>query len=382
MPKAKTPKLSYKYRIEPTGAQIESLSAMLGDFCWLYNSALDQRITAYRRRRVSVSYKMQADELKAVRTEVPELCRWSFTAEQQVLRRLDIAFDAFFDRCKQGKTPGFPRFKARARYHAAMFRVGDGLCIKDGRITMVGVMGGIKVRWHRSLPCKPAAAVVTRQAGKWYVVFQCNVTPWQREDFDTVGIDVGLTSLVALSDESTLPRPNFTKTAAKRLRRAQRALARAKKGSRRRRKVAALVAKQYKHIAARRRNHGHRVSRRIVTRYGRIGVEALNVKGLAAGMLAKHVNDAAWRQLVSMIGYKVVNTGGQIVYVDPRGTSQECPECGRVGDILKTLKDRWHSCVCGAAMDRDIASAKVVHYRAFGFKARSGQPKLFEAVAA
>jgi putative transposase len=63
-------------------------------------------------------------------------------------------------------------------------------------------------------------------------------------------------------------------------------------------------------------------------------VEALNVKGLAAGMLAKHVSDAAWRQLVSMIDYKAVNAGGQIVYVDPRGTSQEWPECGLVGDIL------------------------------------------------
>jgi putative transposase len=105
----------------------------------------------------------------------------------------------------------------------------------------------------------------------------------------------------------------------------------------------------------------------------------VNVKGLAAGMLAKHVNDAAWRQLVSMTDCKVVNTGGQIVYVDPRGTSQECPECGLVKP--KSLAERMHRCECGCVLDRDVASAKVVHHRAVGFKARSGPPVLCEAAA-
>ncbi|MBO0751675.1 MAG: transposase [Bradyrhizobiaceae bacterium] len=204
----------------------------------------------------------------------------------------------------------------------------------------------------------------------------------ERASPDTVGIDVGLTSLVALSDGTTEPRPGFTKASEKRLRRLQRAMARSKKGTKRRRKRVALVAKCHKNLANQRRDHAHKVSRRIVNRYGRIGVEDLNVKGLAAGMLAKHVNDAAWRQLVSMIDYKAANAGGQVVYVDPRGTSQECPECDQVGAVPKTLKDRWHCCDCGAEMDRDVASAKVVHYRAFGFRARNGRPELFCAAAA
>jgi hypothetical protein len=66
---------------------------------------------------------MQADELKAVRCAAPEYARWSFSAEQQVLRRLDKAFKSFFGRGAKG----FPRFRASARYHAAAVRVGDGL---------------------------------------------------------------------------------------------------------------------------------------------------------------------------------------------------------------------------------------------------------------
>ena len=81
--------LSYKYRIEPTRAQATAFGDMLADFCQLYNAGLEQRIAAYRRGRISVSYKMQANELKGVRCAAPELARWSFSVEQQVWRRLD-----------------------------------------------------------------------------------------------------------------------------------------------------------------------------------------------------------------------------------------------------------------------------------------------------
>jgi len=170
------PTLSYKYRIEPTRAQAAALGDMLRDFCGLYNAGLQQRVEAYRRRGISVNYRMQADELKAVRCAAPELARWSYSAEQQVLRRLDKAFKAFFGRIKLGRKPGFPRFRASVRYHAADFRVGDGLTIrKNGRLGFVGVSGDIKVRWHRELPSKPASAILTRQNGKWYVVFHVEV---------------------------------------------------------------------------------------------------------------------------------------------------------------------------------------------------------------
>jgi putative transposase len=133
-----------------------------------------------------------------------------------------------------------------------------------------------------------------------------------------------------------------------------RSLARSKKGSKRRRERAALW----------RRDHAHKASRRIVNRFGRIGVEDLNVKGLAAGMHAKQVNDAAWAQLVSISSTKLQNAGDEIVYVDPRGTSQQCPECKKVRP--KAFNDRGHSCDCRAEMHRDVASAKVAYFRAFG----------------
>lgn len=368
--------LSYKYRIEPNRTQAAALGEMLADFCQLYNAALEQRIDAWRRRQVSVNYKMQADELKAVRCAAPALARWSFSAEQQVLRRLDKTFKAFFARGR-----GFPRFRSRARYHAAEFRVGDGLTIrKSGKLGFVGVPGEIRTRWHRELPSKPKSAILTRQCGKWYVIFHVEVEAQERSGPDSVGIDFGLTSLVALSTGETVPRPNWTKRAARELRRRQRAIARCKRGSKMRSKRKAAIARFHARVAAKRRDHLHKISRDLVDRFGRIAIEDLNVKGLASGMLAKHVHDASWAQLTAMLDYKAASAGVELVKVDPRGTSQTCPECGTIR--AKTLAEREHRCDCGCRLDRDVAAAMVVHYRAFGFWPGTGREPLSVPVAA
>lgn len=362
--------LSYRYRLNPNKSQASVLSEMLGDFCELYNAALEHRINAYR-RSISVKCNEQIVALPEIRRDLPHQGRWSATAQQQVLRKLDKAYNAFFGRVKRGATAGFPRFRARDRYHAADFRVGDGLTIrKSGKLAFVGVPGEIKARWHRDMPSKPKSCILSRNAGKWYIIFHVEVAPVEQSSSDSIGIDVGLTSLVALSNGETVGRPNFTKRAERKLRRLQRALARCKQGSNVRRKRKAAVASHHAHIAHARRDFLHKKSCAIVNRFGRIAVEKLNIKGLARGMLAKSVHDASWGQFVSMVRYKAESAGCEMIEVDARGTSQTCPECGAVAK--KTLAERMHRCDCGYALDRDVAAAMVVHQRAFGFWPGSG----------
>jgi IS605 OrfB family transposase len=294
--------LSYKCRIEPNRAQATAFGDMLADFCQLYNAGLEQRIAAYRRRRICVSYKMQADELKGVRCAAPELARWSFSAEQQELRRLDKTFKAFFARGK-----GFPRFRA---------------CV--------------------------------RAAGP-----------------DSVGVDFGLSNPIALCNRETVARPRWVTRAEGGLRRRQRQLARCKRTSKTRSRCKAALAKFQGRVAAKRRDHLHKVARDLVTRCGGTGIENLNIKGLAGGMLAKHVHDAAWSQLTAMLDHKAASAAVELVNVDPRGTSQTCPECGIVA--ATTLAKREHRCECGCALDRDVAAARVVHFRAFGFWPGAGR---------
>jgi len=132
---------SYMYRLRPDRVQAAALHAMLRDFCGLSNAGLQQRIEAYR-RGIRLRYGHQAAEMKACRTADPDgLGRWSFSALQQGLLRLDQTYAAFFRRGH-----GFPHFRTSARYHAATFRLGDGLTIKrDRQIGVVGSPGGIKV---------------------------------------------------------------------------------------------------------------------------------------------------------------------------------------------------------------------------------------------
>lgn len=373
--------LSYKYRIYPNPSQAAALGDMLADFGMLYNAALEERIDAHRKCGISLRYKDQAAELKAVRLAEPALARWSFSAEQQVLRKLEKSFAAFFGRLKRGVKAGFPRFRSRCRYHAADFRVGDGLTLrKSGKIGFVGVPGEIKVRWHRELPSKPKSAILTRQNGKWFVVFHVEVKAAAGDNVASVGIDVGLTTLAALSTGERIERPGFTRQAEKKQRRLQRALARRRRGSKRRHKVKARLAKHSAYTARRRTDRLHKVSADLAGRFGRIAFENLNIKGLAAGMLARHVHDAAWAQLISFTSYKAERAGGEVKKVDPRGTSQICPACGAVA--RKRLSERTHRCHCGCVLDRDVAAAMVIHFRAFGFWPGAGLGTLSEPVAA
>ena len=358
--------LSFKYRLFPNRAQSAALADMLGALCDLYNAALQQRIEAYRRQGQTLRYADQAAELKAVRAADERLARFSFTTEQQVLRRLDKAFAAFFRRLKKGGKAGFPRFRAKTMFDSAEMRVGDGLTLrKSGRLGVVGIPGEIKVKWHRPLPAnaKLSATVLSRSLGRWYVCFQIELPDAEpRPDFNPVGIDLGLTALVALSTGETIPTPQLTREAAAGLSRRQRKLARAKRGSRGRKIARHNLARFQAKIAARRRDGLHKLSCDLTRRFSHLALEDLNIKGLAKGMLAKAVHNAAWATLAGMVLYKAAKAGGGAVLVDPRGTSMVCPGCGSVA--AKTLAVRMHDCECGCVLDRDVAAAREVLRRA------------------
>ncbi len=375
--------LSYKYRLYPSRAQAEALETMLGAFCDLFNAGLQQRIEAYRRQGKTLRYADQANELKAVRAVDERLGGYSFSAEQQVLRRLDKAFKAFFRRLKERKgKAGFPRFRAKSRFDSAEFRVGDGLTIrKTQRLGMVGIPGEIKVKWHRDIPAgaKIGAAVLCRNAGRWHVVFQIEVPDGYAPErpFKPVGIDVGLSALVALSTGETIPAPQWTKRAAKGLRRRHRALSRKRRFSAGWRKAKRDVARYQGHIAACRRDFLHKLSHKITGEFTHIAFEDLNVSALGRTMLAKSVHNAAWGQLIALTDYKAARAGGVVGQVSPHGTSQSCSGCGC--DVPKTLAVRTHECPhCGLVLDRDVNAARNILSRAdfgpgTGLQAQTGQ---------
>lgn len=350
---------SFKYRIYPNKSQTEALTYQLREACDLYNCALEERIGAWKTCRKPINYYDQANQLRQMRAD-GLVGVANFSCCQDVLRRLHKTFSAFFSRIKKGQKPGFPRFKPNQRYDTLIFpSYGDGCKLVDKLVYIQGV-GQIKVKLHRHVDGKIKTVSIKREYGCWFVIFSVECEPnLLPASTDAVGIDVGLTSFATLDDGTEIDNPRFAKEAQRKLRVAQRRLARrTNKKSNRRRKAVQLLQRQNAHVQNQRSDFHHKVSRTIVNRYGFIAVEDLNIKGMSSGMLAKSVHDVGWGSFFNMLAYKAESAGREFVKVDPRGTSQTCL-CG--AKVPKKLWDRWHSCpTCGLERARDHVSAQLI----------------------
>jgi len=349
---------TYKYRLFPTDTQEQTLETQLSEACRLYNAALQERRDAYRRGGVSLNYYDQANQLKEIR-QAGDSGLANFSASQDILRRVDKTFKAFFGRCKAGKKAGYPRFKSRRRFDSYTFpSYGDGCRLTGTRLYLQGI-GHIKVKLHRPVDGVIKTVSVKREAGKWYVCFSVEYAVEALPGIETkVGLDIGLTDFATLSTGETIANPRHSRKAQGQLRIAQRRVARRQRGGRNRRKAVLLLRKAHAHVKNQRADFQHKTARTLVNTYGVIAVEDLNIKGLASGMLAKSVNDAGWSGFLTKLAYKAAEAGRTLIPVDPRGTSQTCL-CG--AEVRKTLAQRWHQCPdCGLSAARDHVSAQLI----------------------
>jgi putative transposase len=121
---------AFLYRLYPNKAQSDKLGSLLDTARNLYNAALQERRDAWKMQHKALNYYDQANELKELRSELPEVAQLNFSATQDMLRRLDKSFKAFFRRIKGGGKAGFPRFKGRDRFDSITFPTyGDGIKI-------------------------------------------------------------------------------------------------------------------------------------------------------------------------------------------------------------------------------------------------------------
>ncbi|HVS28610.1 MAG TPA: transposase [Solirubrobacteraceae bacterium] len=363
---------SYRYRIYPTGRQTEALEAQIVEACDLYNAALDQRRRAWREHGLYVGYHDQSAQLRELRAAGLIDSSANFWSQQAVLRRLDRAFQAFFRRVKAGEKPGYPRFRSRRRFDTLEFSFAGhagGIELTDQARLRVQGVGHVKVKLHRAIPAeaKLCEARVSRRNGRWYVSIALDaVAPRPLPATGrAVGLDMGVQTFAATSDGELIAGPRANRTAAAAVRRAQRKVARRKRGSNRRRKAVGLLARQREHEANVRRDHAHKRARTLVERYDTICVEQLNYRGLAKGMLARDCNDQGWASFVALLAEKAEDAARRLVLVDPKNTSQACSACGAI--VTKTLGVRVHHCACGYRADRDVNAARNILARGLGW---------------
>lgn len=349
----------YKYRLYPNKTQIKLINNQLFEASKLYNTALEQRINAYRSARKYLSYYDQSKELKELREE--GLCNIAnFTACQGVLRKLDKTYKAFYNRIKQKQKVGFPRFKPASRYNTLTYpSYGDGCKLKDKKVYLQGI-GNINIRFHRPIEGTIKTISITRKNGKYFVSFACAILiVVLTKTNKSIGIDMGIESFAITSNAEFIKNPRYYASAQKRLRVLQRSISRKMKGSNNRKNAVHLLANQYEKTTDKRKDFLHKLSDHIIKENDIICIEDLNIKGLTVGILAKSVHDVAWGIFFNMLSYKAENAGRELIRVNPNGTSQRCSQCGTV--VKKDLSVRWHDCpVCGLSVHRDINSAKEI----------------------
>src|SRR6266702_6090116 len=385
--KPKNPNLgnkAYKFRLSPTHKQIATLEWILRRCKELYNAALEERREAYRMNGVSVCYQMQANQLPAIKEVREEYQAIHSQVQQDVLKRLDKAMQAFFRRVMNGEKPGYPRFKSGDRYDSFTYTQGGYEIIKNR--LHISKIGQIKIKLHREIKGKMKTCTVKREGEQWFAIltteYEFDPSMTFHPSSEAVGIDLGVKSFAVLSTGEEIANPRFYRRAEAQIQEGHRKIHRRKKGSRRRHRAKKELSRLYRKVRNRRRDFLQKQSHKLVNQYGTLVFEDLQIDNMTAapapkqdeqgkyvrngaaakGGLNKSILGAGWGAFVTMCRHKAEEAGGTIVKGAPHGTSQACSGCGCI--VQKDLSVRWHSCPhCGTELDRDHNAAKNILHR-------------------
>lgn len=371
---------TYKYRLYPSKAQEAKLLSTLEVCRILYNSCLVDRKNHYESTGKGLSRIRQQEILAADKKRVLLLKEVHSQVLQDVLFRIERAFQGFFRRLteKQGKA-GYPRFKPEGRYDSITYPQEPGFKVEGGRLKLSKI-GHLKIRMHRDIVGHVKTCTIRRDGNHWYACFSVEYEPEERlVPAKAVGIDVGLKSFATLSDGTEITNPKHLRKAEAKLKRTQRSLSRKKKGGSNRKKAKRAATNLHWKVRNQRLDFHHQEARKIVNRFGLIVAEDLKIRNMVRNhRLAKSISDAGWGNFLLILASKAEEAGCRFEKVDPRHTSVNCSSCGE--KVPKALAVRTHRCpTCGLVLDRDHNAAINILQRATAGTAEShawGEPAL------
>ena len=350
---------TFKYKLKPTAEQEQAMAFVVRRCRELYNAALQERKEAWEKRGVSVPVAGQSAQLPDLKEVRPEYRDIHSQVLQDVLTRLDRAFQAFFRRVKNGETPGYPRFQGSHRYNSFTYKqFGNGATLDNGFL-MLSKIGRIALRWSRPLEGIPKTVTIRREADGWSVCFSCAEVPMQPlpPTGQETGIDMGLKVFLITAAGKPVENPRHYRKAQAALRRSQRAVARKQKGSHRRKKAVALLKRKHQKVQRQRQDFQHKTALALPRNYDTTYLEDLQVRNIVRNPhLAKSISEASWGQFRTLLEAKAEYAGRRVVAVPAKNTSQDCSGCGE--RVLKSLSVRTHVCPsCGLVLDRDENAA-------------------------
>ena len=364
-----------RYRLHPTPAQQAVLRDHCGHARYVWNLAVEQHAHWRPGRRNAPGYLEQCRQLTQARAEYPWLAVGSQTVQQQALRDFARAMAAFFD---PGNPAGRPSWRKAGRDEGFRITGRRGRQWEVRRVSRkigevwVPKAGWVRFRWSRAVPPGAKSYRVTMdRAGRWHVAFAVIPDPVPAPgNGQVVGIDRGVAVAAALSTGELLHCPGLTARERTRLRRLQRTLARAQRGSKRRGRVRHAMARLRARETDRRKDWAEKASTGIVRRFDVIRVEDLQITNMTRSArgtrgdpgrnvaqkagLNRGILRSGWGLLVRRLEDKAP---GRVEKVKPHYTSQRCSACGQVDRDSRESQAVFRCTACGYACNADVNAA-------------------------
>jgi putative transposase len=349
---------TFIYKLKPTSVQKTKCMQFAGARRFIYNYGLNLVKNAFHNKLKIPSYADITNTLPLLKKS-PDT-NWLKDTHSQVLQQtlkdVETALNNFFRGLKTKKKIGFPIFKKKGKNDS--FRYPQGVRCENGKVWLPKI-GWVAYYDSRPLEGEIKQATVKRQGIHWYVAIVCEVeqviTMASITVAKTIGIDLGLTHFVSISDGTIIENPSFLKKELRKLARLQRSLARKKKGSNNRKKSVVKVVKKHIDIFNQRKNFAHQLSHTLVKNHDVIVVEDLCIKGMVQNRhLSRAISDVGWGIFLNFLKYKCIWFGKHFVQVDRFfPSSKTCSSCGCQQEM--PLNVRIYQCKkCGIQIDRDL----------------------------
>lgn len=346
---------AFRYRLNPNTEQQKRLAVQFGHARFAWNWGLNLRKATYKETGENLAYNRLADRLVDLKKQ-PQAA-WLKEADSQVLQQklqdLERAYVHFFE-----KRAKYPKLKSKRADQS--IRYPQRFRFSDRQIYFPKV-GWVKAVFHRPLEGKAKNITVSKtKSGKYFASVQCEMEiPDPAPHNGEVGIDLGLKFFMAASNGEKIDAPRHLQQAEKRLIRLQRQLTRCGIGSKGREKARIRLARQHEKVANQRADFLHKVSRSLVDRFGFIGIEDLNVRGMVKNhRLAKSISATGWGRFRIMLEYKAHWYGSWVERIDRfYPSSKTCSICGYVLAELALEIRAWDCPNCGNRHDRDQNAA-------------------------
>jgi len=357
-------KKAYMFRIYPNKNQEVTMVRTLNTCRHLYNDALAERKKQAELNRLKkqfdvfpwgkpewIFYEDQANDLSEYKTDFQKETHSQVL--QNVLKRVQKSMENFF------RGSGYPRFKGRNRYDSFTYPQ-SGFELKDGKL-ILSKIGNIKIILHRDIAGKIKTCTIKRDVDQWYAILTVEIErPIEKPIETMIGIDVGLTDLLALNNGEMIKPPKFLRESELKLGKEQRRMAKKKLRSNNRKDQRMIVAKVHQKIRNQRKDFAHKTARNLVKRFDLIAFEDLQIRNMVQNHhLAKSIMDAGWYQLQRLTASKAEEAGKKVKLCIANGTSQTCHVCGNKQKM--TLRERIFRCnQCGNIENRDTNAANVI----------------------